>query len=198
MKLYVDRGGTAPSPRRVRMYLAEKGLRVPQEALELHRDNRTAEFRRRNPLATLPVLELDDGTCIAESLAICRYFELAHPEPPLFGRGPRGVAEVEMWTRRVELYLYLPIDLAPHFARLEDATGAAVELTAWAGRTARMLDRTLEANRFVAGADLTIADIFAYGALDFGQRFAGFRLEDGLPHLRRWYGAMGARQSARA
>ncbi len=80
VKLYVDRGGTAPSPRRVRMYLAEKGITVPHEPLELHRENRTREFRRRNPIGILPVLELDAGSCISESLAICRYFEELHPE----------------------------------------------------------------------------------------------------------------------
>ena len=112
MKLYTDEEGTAPSPRRVRMYLAEKAIAVPYEELELHRANRTPEFRRKNPIGTLPVLELEDGRCISESIAICRYFEELHPHPTLFGSTPQERADVEMWTRRVEHYLYLPIDLA--------------------------------------------------------------------------------------
>ncbi len=96
MKIYVDRGGTARSPRRVRIFLAEKGIRVPYVRLEIHKENRTPEFRRKNPLSTLPVLELDDGSCISESIAICRYFEELHPEPPLFGSSPREKAEIEM------------------------------------------------------------------------------------------------------
>ncbi len=82
MKIYVDKKGSAPSPRRVRIFLAEKGLHVPYERLDLHRENRTDEFRKKNPLGSLPVLELDDGTCIAESISICRYFEELHPDPP--------------------------------------------------------------------------------------------------------------------
>jgi glutathione S-transferase len=74
------------------MYLAEKGITVPYEALGLHKENRTPEFRRRNPVGTLPVLELDDGTCISESIAICRYFEELHPDPPLFGSTPQEKA----------------------------------------------------------------------------------------------------------
>ena len=117
MKLYVDDRGTAPSPRRVRMYLAEKDIDVPLERLVIHEENRTAEFLKKNPLGSLPVLELDDGTCIAESLAICRYFEESYPDPPLFGSTPVEKAEIEMWTRRAELYVYTPIDLASHFRR---------------------------------------------------------------------------------
>ena len=103
MKIYVDRNGTAPSPRRVRIYLAEKGLEIPYERLEIHKQNRTEEFKKKNRASTLPVLELDDGTCIAESMAICRYFEALHPEPPLFGATPLEQAEIEMWLRRIEL-----------------------------------------------------------------------------------------------
>ena len=136
MKIYVDEGSTAPSPRRVRMYLAEKGIHVLYETLELHKDNRTREFRRKNPVGTLPVLELDDGTCISESLAICRYFEEVHPDPPLFGVTAREKAEVEMWTRRAELYLYLPIDLAGHFRR-SDSPEAAAEFESWASQSPR-------------------------------------------------------------
>jgi glutathione S-transferase len=197
MLLYVDEGGTAPSPRRVRMYLAEKGIEVPSERLELHVANRTREFRRKNPMGTLPVLELDDGTCISESLAICRYFEDLHPDPPLFGVGPRERAEIEMWTRRQEFNLYLPIDLAGHFAR-SGSPEAAKELDGWAQQSIRFLDRVLGEREFVAGARLTIADIVAFGALDYGVRFAGFRIPAEWSHLHRWLAALAARPSARA
>src|SRR5262245_3000423 len=104
MKIYDFK--LAPNPRRVRIFLADKGLTVPYEQVDIFaRKNREAPFLEKNPFGTVPVLELDDGTCIAESVAICRYFEEEHPEPPLFGRGAREKAEVEMWSRRIELIL---------------------------------------------------------------------------------------------
>lgn len=198
MKIYVDEGGTAPSPRRVRMYLAEKGIDVPYERLELHKANRTAEFRRKNPVGTLPVLELDDGTCISESIAICRYFEEMHPEPPLFGGTPREKAEVEMWTRRVEHYLYLPIDLGAHFGREPRSGDAAAQFRSWADLSARLLDATVRERAFLTGSRITMADIFAFGALDYGLRFARFELPRGLQSLEAWYASMAARPSAKA
>ena len=198
MKIYVDGGGTAPSPRRVRMFLAEKGLDVAYERLALHEENRTPEFRRKNPIGTLPVLELDDGTCISESLAICRYFEALHPEPALFGRTPLEQAVVEEWTRRAEHYLYLPIDLGGHFRRTPGAGRAAEEFEGWALQSVRFLDRTLAEQPYLVGGRISMADIFAFGALDYGLRFAGFRLPEGLPHLRAWFEAMAARPSAKA
>lgn len=197
MLLYVDEGGTAPSPRRVRMYLAEKGLEVPRERLELHAANRTREFRQKNPVGTLPVLELDDGTCISESLAICRYFEELHPDPPLFGVGPRERAEIEMWTRRQELNLYLPIDLAGHFRR-SGSSEVADEFASWAQQSVRFLDRVLGEREFIAGARLSIADVVAFGALDYGARFAGFRIPADRTHLNAWFAALAARPSASA
>ena len=97
----------APNPRRVRIFLAEKGLTIPTEQVELlGRQNYTPEFRAKNPLGRVPVLELDDGTCIAESVAICRYFEETQPNPPLLGTDAKDRALVEMWQRRMELELF--------------------------------------------------------------------------------------------
>ncbi|MGH8011587.1 MAG: glutathione S-transferase, partial [Candidatus Binataceae bacterium] len=108
MKIY--NSSAAPNPRRVRVFLAEKGLQVPYEEVDLAKAaNRTPEFRKKNPLAGVPVLELDDGTCIAESVAICRYFEELHPQPPLFGIGAKERALVDMWNRRMEFALLQPI-----------------------------------------------------------------------------------------
>lgn len=198
MKIYVDEGGTAPSPRRVRMYLAEKGIDVRYEMLELHKANRTPEFRRKNPVGTLPVLELDDGTCISESIAICRYFEELHPAPPLFGSTPREKAEIEMWTRRVEHYLYLPIDLGAHFGRSANSREATAEFGSWAALFVRLLDRVVRDSEFIAGGRITMADIFAFGALDYGICSAGFTLAPELQNLASWYSSMAARPSASA
>ena len=111
MKLYTFSG--APNPRRVHIYLAEKGIEVPFEPVDLmKRENRTPEFISRvNAMGALPVLELDDGSHIAESVAICRYFEVEHPDPPLFGLTAREQAIVEMWNRRIELNFMMPVGM---------------------------------------------------------------------------------------
>lgn len=196
MKLYVDRHGEAPSPRRVRIYLAEKGIDVPMERMLLHEENRTEAFRRKNPYRTLPVLELDDGTCIAESLAICRYFEALHPEPSLMGRTPLEQARIEMWTRRLELSVYLPID----FAGAEEQLGgqAAARFREGARRALRFYDRQLDERAFMAGDSYSLADVVALSAIDFGLRHVGFALDPTWTHLRRWHETVSARPSARA
>ena len=108
MKLYD--GGRAPNPRRVRIFLAEKGIEIPLESVDLGAlEHKSETFTALNPLQRLPVLTLDDGTVITESIAICRYFEALRSEPPLFGRGALEVALVEMWNRRVELNLYAAV-----------------------------------------------------------------------------------------
>jgi len=196
MKLYVDRHGEAPSPRRVRIYLAEKGLDVPMERMLLHEENRTEAFRRKNPYRTLPVLELDDGTCIAESLAICRYFEALHPEPSLMGRTPLEQARIEMWTRRVELSIYLPVDFAGGAELLGEE--AAARFRDGAGRALRFFDRQLAERPFMAGDAYSLADVVALSAVDFGLRHVGFTLDPAWTNLRRWHDAVSARPSARA
>src|SRR6185436_19957257 len=108
MKLYD--GGRAPNPRRVKVYLAEKGLTVPMEQVDLGQlAHKSQAFTAINPVQQVPALELDDGTVLCESIAICRYFEALHPEPPLFGQGAKEQAVVEMWQRRVEMNLFLRI-----------------------------------------------------------------------------------------
>ncbi len=193
MKLYVDRGGTAPSPRRVRIFLAEKGIEVPTERLVLHRENRAPAFLEKNPVGTLPVLELDDGRCIAESLAICRYFEVRQPEPALFGASAEEQAWIEMWTRRVELNLYLPVDLADFL------TPEAGEVARrWAQQTLALLDRELGEHEFIAGERYSIADVFALSALDFGIQHKGFAIPAEWENLARWHRAVSQRPSAGA
>jgi len=108
MKLYD--GGRAVNPRRVRIFLAEKGISIPTEQVDIAtQQHRTATFAAINPMRRLPVLVLDDGTVIAESIAICRYFDALQPDPPLFGRGALEVAMVEMWNRRAEFNLMGPV-----------------------------------------------------------------------------------------
>ena len=108
MKLYD--GGRAPNPRRVRIFLAEKGIKIPAEQVDLGAlQQRTEAYTAINPMQRVPALVLDDGTVIAESIAICRYFEALHPDPPLFGRGALETALVEMWNRRVEFHLFMPV-----------------------------------------------------------------------------------------
>src|ERR1700733_928372 len=123
MKLYD--GGRAPNPRRVRIFLAEKGITVPAEQVDLgSMQQRSEAFTAINPMQRVPALLLDDGTVIAESIAICRYFEALHPDPPLFGRGALESALVEMWNRRAELHLLFPVaavfqHLHPAMAQME-------------------------------------------------------------------------------
>ena len=200
MKIYDSQ--TAPNPRRVRIFLAEKGIAVPYEQVDIVKaDNRSAEFRRKNPLGTLPVLELDDGSCIAESVAICRYFEETHPRPPLMGTEARDRALVEMWQRRIEFELFIPItqvfrNLHPFFA------GRIPQVAEWGevNRTtaeARMawLDTVLAEREFIAGDRYTIADIIALVTTDFASRIK-LAIPEDCSHLRRWHVAVSARPSA--
>jgi glutathione S-transferase len=195
---------TAPNPRRVRIFLAEKGIEVPYEQVDIVKsDNRSAEFRRKNPIGTLPVLELDDGTCIAESVAICRYFEETHPQPPLMGTDARDRALVEMWQRRMEFEIFGPItqvfrNLHPFFAgRIPQvAEWGEVNRKAAEGRMA-WLDTVLAEREFIAGDRYTIADITALCGIDFG-RVSKIRIDPAQTHLARWHAAVSARPSAKA
>lgn len=200
MKLYD--GGRAPNPRRVRIFLAEKGMSVPVEKIDLAQlEHKSAEFTALNPLQRVPVLVLDDGTVITESVAICRYFEALRPEPPLFGRGAVEQALVEMWNRRVELNLYLAVQavfrhLHPAMKDLES------QVPEW-GEANRprvfeflaLLDRELTDRMFVAGDHYTIADITALVAIDF-MRPAKLIMPEEFVNLRRWHVQVGERPSA--
>jgi glutathione S-transferase len=202
MKIYDS--DTAPNPRRVRIFLAEKGVAVPYEQVDITKaDNRSPAFRARNPLGTLPVLELDDGTYIAESVAICRYFEELHPDPPLMGTDARDRAIVEMWQRRMELEIFGPItqvfrNTHPFFA------GRIPQVPEWGevcrkAAEARLtwLDSVLAEREFIAGARYTIADITALCGIDFG-RVSKIRIQPEQTHLARWHAAVSTRPSAKA
>lgn len=203
MKLYD--AATAPNPRRVRIFIAEKGLDVPCEQVDIMKAvNRGEEFRRNvNPMGTLPVLELDDGTCIAETGAICRYFEEVQPDPPLLGVDAKDKAVVEMWNRRMELELFQPATLAfqqqhEFFKdRVPQVPEYAAVSKAKAEKTLAWLDGVLADREHIAGARFTVADIVALCAVDFG-RVTKIKLQPDQKNLARWHEQISARPSAKA
>lgn len=190
-------------PRRVRIFLAEKDVSIERREIDAAAGaNATPEFIRLNPLGKLPVLELDDGSVIAESLAICRYLEALHPNPPLMGRTPRDIAEVEMWTLRMDHQLSQMIALAFvhssefYRGRVEQipevaswARGRAVETMAW-------LDSELSGRSHIVGEDYTMADIVAQCAFVLGKA-VGLRIPPEMSQLSRWYSEVTSRPTAR-
>jgi glutathione S-transferase len=203
MKLYDS--PFAPNPRRVRMFLVEKGISLPMEMVDLAKmQQKDPGFAALNPLQRIPVLELDSGEIICESVAICRYFEEIQPEPPLFGTSPLEKARVEMWQRRAELEFFFPIALAfrhshPAMAEMEKPQIAQLAEVSRprALAFAEFLDNELSKRPFVAGDAFTIADITAFVAVDFA-RPARIKFPDELTHLARWRADIAARPSAQA
>lgn len=191
-----------PNGRRVEIFLAEKGLSLPVEHVDLVKlEHRTPEFARKNALLRVPVLELDDGEYLSESIAICRYFEALHPEPALFGRDAREQAMIEMWNRRVELDLYFAVQHAFRHTHPGMATLEQPQIGAWgeANRDKaiafmRLLDRHLEERDFIWGDGLSVADITALVAIDF-LKPAKLAVPEDCAALRRWHAAISARPS---
>ncbi len=190
------------NPVRVAIFLAEKGIDVPFEPVDLFAGaHQSAEYRARNPLAQVPVLELDDGTFIAETVAICRYFERIQPEPPLMGVGPVGEAVVEMWQRRIEFQFY---DAARHAFRHSAPFMSVLEpvqITEWADHNRpkiitalEMMDAQLKDNRFIAGPDFTVADITALLPFQI-LALLDIKLPDHCASVARWRDQVMARPS---
>lgn len=195
----------APNPRRVRIFLAEKGIKVDYQELDLMKGElKTPEMTKLNPTQRVPILVLDDGTAISETMAICRYFEEIKPEPALFGHSAIGRAQIEMWNRRMELGLFFHVAQAfrhihPAMAELE-----VPQVKDWGEANKQkaldalaMLDQQLAANKFVAGDAYSVADVTALVALDF-MRLARITLPDQLANVKRWYAEVAARPSAKA
>lgn len=203
MKLYD--GGRAPNPRRVTLFLAEKGITVETVPVDMaNLEHKSEALTRLNPLQRLPVLELDDGTVITETVAICRYFEELHPEPALFGTGPLERAVVEMWQRRVELHFFAAVAAA--FRHLHPAMKGWEEpqVPEWgeankpkAVAFLRLLDTELSGRRYVAGDRFSIADITAHVTVGF-LKLARISMPDDLAHVQRWYGEVGQRPAFRS
>ena len=202
MKIHESRN--APNPRRVRVFLAEKGIQVPYEEVDIGKAvNRGEEFRKKNPLSTVPVLELDDGTFISESVAICRYFEELQPQPPLFGIDAKQRALVEMWNRRMEFNLLQPI--ADAFRQRHDFFKGRIRQLAEYAEVQRLnaedgldwLDRELASRHFIAGEQFSIADITAVVAIDFG-RVSKIGIKPDQLNLARWHAEVSARPTAKA
>jgi glutathione S-transferase len=204
MILYGERN-PAPNPRRVRMFIAEKGIDLPETRLNLReREHKSEDHRARNSLGQVPTLVLDDGTAISESVSICRYLEAMHPAPPLFGTTAVEQALVDMWVRRIEFQVMTPVGM---FWRHAHPLTAALltqhrdfgesNRAAYAA-ACRWLDRELAAGGpWIAGETFTIADIVALTTIDFAT-FTGLELPDEAAALRAWRDRASSRPSAAA
>jgi glutathione S-transferase len=194
----------APNPRRVRMFLAEKGIELPETPVNMmKREHKSPEYRAKNSLGQIPTLELDDGTAISETVAICRYFEETNPEPPLFGTTPTEKALVDMWVRRIEFVVMMPVG---NFWRHAHPRTAAL-LTQYKDfgesnkdtykGAQKWLNRELEGREYLVGDKLTVADICLLSAVDFAD-WIGLPVEDEFENLKAWRARMKARPSADA
>lgn len=204
MKLY-GAPMPAPNPRRVRIFLAEKGIDLPETPVDMmKREHKSPAHRARNSLGQVPTLELDDGTHISETVAICRYFEEIHPEPSLFGRTAAEKANVDMWVRRIEFQLMTPV--GNYWRHAHPRTAALLTQYKDFGESNRQaysnaqtwLDRELSDGRpFIAGQAYSMADICALSTVDFA-KWIGLPLDDDKTHLKAWRDRITARPSAAA
>ncbi|GAA6186517.1 MULTISPECIES: glutathione S-transferase family protein [Alteromonadaceae] len=202
MKIYDTH--TAPTPRRVRIFLAEKGIDMEYVQVDLAKgENISPEMRLKNPIGKVPILELDDGTCIGESVAICRYFEALQPEPALMGTTPLQQAQIEMWQRQVEFALFMQVGMCFQHTTgyFKDRMTPVPEYGEVAGISAskylNVLEKRLGQSEYVAGDTFSIADITAMCAIDFA-RVVKIKLKDDQVNLQRWYDSVSARPSASA
>lgn len=202
MKLYDLTPGM--NPRRVRIFLAEKGIEVPKIEVDMTKgENATPEFLALNPLGRLPVLALDDGTIVTESMAICRYFEEQQPEPPLFGRTALERAQVEMWNRRMELEIAIPITQVFQHThefwkdRLDQVPAWGEQCRTKVADRMVWLDGELAGRNFIATDNYTVADITAQCGILLGKA-VGIRVPDTLANLAQWWERVTGRPTARA
>jgi len=203
MKLYNH--FVAPNPRRVRIFAAEKGIDLTLVEIDiLAEQSRTPEFLAKNSSGGVPVLELDDGSFLSESVAICRYLEGLHPEPNLLGRDLREQVDIERWNRRMEFELFAPIGRTfqnsnPIFqGRFKQFPEYGEAQRTVVYQRLERLDRELKGHRFIAGDRFTIADITALVAIDISGRLAEIKIAPELAHLTRWHATVSRRPSATA
>ena len=202
MKIFETK--SAPNPRLVRIFLAEKGVSVEYIQVDIEKgENLSAEFRAKSPTTKIPLLELEDGTCIGETGAICRYFEELYPDTLLMGSTPLEKAQIEMWRRRVEMYFIIPImmcfqhtsgyfkdRMTPIAAWGEESGKNAIEFLS-------LLEEQLSTNTYIAGEEYSFADICLLVAVDFA-RVVKIRLNENYPNLQRWHKLVSERPSAKA
>lgn len=203
MKLYTSIG---PNPRVVRMFLAEKGLDLPLEPVDLMAaENRKPPYTEKNPSGQIPCLELDDGTHLAEITAICEYLEDTHPKPALIGSTPEEKAVTRMWTRRIDLNVVEPMANGFRYAeglpifkdRIHVIPQAADDLKAIGREKLAWLDGLCAGNEWIVGDRFTLADVFLYAFVEFGSS-VGQPLPEGLSWLPGWFERVGKRPSAEA
>ncbi len=193
----------APNPRKLRVYLAEKGLSIPIVQVDLTKgETRTPEFLTKNPMGSLPVLELDDGSCLTESLAIIEYFEELHPEPPMIGTDPMERARVRELERLAEMSVFNRIarvffNTSPVFAGSQQIPEAAEQALAGLPNALRILDERVGDHTFVAGERPTIADCTLYAAFEHA-KLANVELDPSCGNLMRWYENFQTRPSSKA
>ena len=199
MQLYEATG--TPNGRRVHIFMAEKGVELSRVQVDLRGGENIGEaFRKKNPFGRIPVLELDDGTCIAESVAICRYLEATHPAPVLFGGDALSQAKVEMWNRRAEIGFLMNVAMAfrnitGFFKDREKVSKEWGEISQeTAASTLRLFDDHLADNEYLAGDEFSIADITLCCAYDFGTAVK-VELPTDVPNISRWHQQLSARPS---
>lgn len=202
MKIYETR--TAPNPRLVRIFLAEKGMSAEYIELDIAAgENLSAAMRAKNVTTKVPFLELDDGTVIGETAAICRYIEEIQSAPALMGNSPVEKAIIEMWRRRVEFGFFMPVGMCFQHSTgyFKDRMTPVAEFGAVSGKIAldflNVINDQLATNEYVAGASFSIADITLLVAIDFA-RVMKIRIGDQHPHVQRWYEMVSSRKSAQA
>lgn len=194
----------APNPRRVRIFLAEKGIDLPETPINMmKREHKSDEHKARNSLGQVPTLELDDGTCISETVSICRYFEATHPTPPLFGTTPVEQALIDMWVRRVEFMVMMPV--GNYWRHAHPRTAALLtqykdfgesNVATYQGAQ-KWLDRELAGKTFLAGDSYSIADICLLTTVDFAG-WIGLPMDESFGNLKAWHDRVSARPSAQA
>jgi glutathione S-transferase len=203
MKLYDSVG---PNPRIVRMFMAEKGIELERQTVDLRGgENRQEPHLKRNPMGQMPTLELDDGSYLAEITAICEYLEEKNPEPAMIGSTPEERAECRMWTRRVDLNICEPLANGYRFGealkffekRIPVAPEASAGLKKIAAARLQWLNGQLQGKDYLCGKRFTLADIFLYGWLDFGNQ-VGQPMDPANANIAAWFTRVGERPSAKA
>jgi len=203
--LFYDTPNPAPNPRRVRIFAAEKGIALPTQMVSIRDgEHRGEAFLKVNPLGQTPALLLDDGEVLTESVSICRYLEALNPAPPLFGTGAEDVARIDMWVRRIELRLMVPVGMIwahthPFTARVmpHQYTDFGESNRPLVERALRMCDAALGETPFVAGEHYSMADIVLLTTIDFAT-FVGIEVPEELARLNDWHRRVSARPSAGA